>query len=143
MIRKIHNSPALIALLVCGLAISYASQEPSRYDPAWLGLCVFLFFGGCALSFDIIRARPQPRLKIAMSRAAWRRAKRGLMLGVACLVLALGWVLWGLGVFDAGAWPGIALVFAPALLFGFPGAMLVYYWLGLWAFGEIHDEPKE
>jgi hypothetical protein len=30
----------------------------------------------------------------------------------------------------------------PTLFFGLIGLILVYYWLGLWAFGEIQkDEP--
>jgi hypothetical protein len=142
MSRNIYPSPALIILVVCGIVISYASQQQASYDPLWLAACSLLFLAGCLLSFNIMRSLPEARVRIAMSRATWQHAKHGLGIGIACLAVAFGWLLWGLDAFRGGTWTNIAIVMVPTLALGIVGLALVYYWLGLWAFGEVQkDEP--
>ncbi|HEX4195018.1 MAG TPA: hypothetical protein VHY80_18050 [Stellaceae bacterium] len=141
---RIYPSPALIILVACGIAISYASQQQQNYDPQWLAVCSLLFVAGCLVSFNIMRKLPTQPVRISMTRAMWERAKIGLAVGIASVVAAFAWLLWGANALPDGDWKSVAVVMIPTLTLGLAGLMLVYYWLGLWAFGEIvKDEPKE
>ena len=142
MQKVIYPSPALIVLVACGIAISYASQQQAAYDPFWLAVCSFLFLAGCLVSFNIVRGLPRTPVRIIMSAEIWRRAKLGLGVGVASLVVSFAWLLSGLDSVRTGSWPSIAFVMVPTIFFALSGLVLVYYWLGLWAFGEVQkDEP--
>lgn len=144
MFRNIFPSPALMILVACGIAISYASQQPLNYDPNLLAICTLLFVAGCVLAFSIIQGLPSSmQVRIAMSRDTWHRAKLCLALGVLCIPLAFGWLLWGFQAFGDGSWTAIAVIMVPTAILGLLGLVLIYYWLGLWAFGEIevHQEP--
>lgn len=140
----VYPSPALIILVACGIAISYASQQQAAYDPFWLAVCSMLFLAGCLVAFNIMRSLPRTPVRIVMSPEIWRRAKLGLGVGVAALVVAFAWLLSGLGSIPTDSWANIAFVIVPTIFFGLTGLILVYYWLGLWAFGEIvKDEPPQ
>lgn len=144
MTRTQYPSPALIVLVGCGIVISCASQQQQQYDPMWLGICSALFVAGCLVSFNIIRSLPQPAsVRIAITRDAWQRAQYGLIIGVLCLPVALGWLLWGFDNIPSGTWASIAIIMGPTLALGTVGLMLIYYWLGLWAFGDIVKEEKQ
>ena len=54
---RIYPSPALIILVACGIAISYASQQQQNYDPQWLAICSLLFVAGCLVSFNIMQTQ--------------------------------------------------------------------------------------
>ena len=141
---RIYPSPALIILVACGIAISYASQQQQNYDPQWLAICSLLFIAGCLVSFNIMQKLPQQPVRITMTRATWERAKVGLAAGVFSVVAAFAWLLWGANALPSGDVKSIAIVMVPTLTLGLAGLVLVYYWLGLWAFGEIvKDEPKD
>ena len=141
---RIYPSPALIILVACGIAISYASQQQQNYDPQWLAICSLLFLAGCLVAFDITKRLPAQPVRISMTRATWERAKVGLGVGLASLAAAFGWLLWGASALPSGDWKSIAVVMVPTLMLGLAGLMLIYYWLGLWAFGEIvKDEPEK
>jgi hypothetical protein len=144
---RIYPSPALIILVACGIAISYASQQQQNYDPQWLGLSSLLFIAGCLVSFNIMKKMPMRRVHISMTQAMWERAKIGLVVGIVSVTASFLWLLWGAHAMPNGDWKSVALVMTPTLAFGIGGLFLVYYWLGLWAFGEIvkdkpADEPK-
>lgn len=142
MQKTFHPSPALIILVACGIAISYASQQQAAYDPFWLEACSLLFVAGCLVAFNIMRSLPQPRVRIAMTPAIWQRAKLGLGVGIAALLVAFAWLIEGLERLRTGSWGNIAFVMVPTIFFALTGLVLVYYWLGLWAFGEVvKDEP--
>ena len=139
---RIYPSPALIILVACGIAISYASQQQQNYDPQWLAICTVLFLAGCLVSFNIVQKLPAPPMRITMTRATWERAKIGLAVGIVSVIAAFAWLLWGVNALPAGDPKSIAIVMIPTLALGLVGLVLVYYWLGLWAFGEIaKDEP--
>ena len=139
---RIYPSPALIILVACGIAISYASQQQQNYDPQWLAICTLLFIAGCLVSFDIVKKMPAQPVRISMTRATWERAKIGLAVGISSVIAAFIWLLWGASALPSGDLKSIAIVMIPTLALGLAGLMLVYYWLGLWAFGEIvKDEP--
>jgi hypothetical protein len=139
-----YPSPALIILVACGIAISYASQQQTDYDPRWLAVCSLLFIAGCLVSYNIMRTLPHTPVRIVMSPAIWHRAKLGLGVGVASLIVAFAWLLAGLGSVRTGNWTNIAFVIVPTIFFALTGLILVYYWLGLWAFGEVvKDEPPQ
>jgi uncharacterized membrane protein SirB2 len=141
---RIYPSPALIILVVCGIAISYASQQQQNYDPQWLAVCSLLFIAGCLVSFNIMQKLPAQPVRISMTRVMWERAKIGLTAGVVALFAAFAWLLWGANALPSGDIASIAIVIVPTLLLGLAGLALIYYWLGLWAFGEIvNDEPKK
>lgn len=141
---RIYPAPAVIILVICGIVISYASQQQQNYDPHWLAISSLLFMAGCIVSFNIVRKMPAPRIRIAMTRAMWERAKIGFAAGAASLAGAFLWLIWGANAFPAGDWKSMAMVMIPTLALGFAGLFLVYYWLGLWAFGEIvKDQPTE
>ena len=141
---RIYPSPALIILVVCGIVISYASQQQQNYDPKWLAISTLLFIAGCLVSFNIMKKLPVRQVRIGMTLAMWERAKAGLVVGVAALAAAFLWLLWGANALPGGDWKSIAIVMVPTLAFGVTGLFLVYYWLGLWAFGEIvKDQPSE
>jgi hypothetical protein len=141
---RIYPSPALIILVACGIAISYASQQQQNYDPQWLAVCSLLFIAGCLVSFNIVQKLPMQPVRITMTRAMWERAKIGLAAGVAAVIGAFAWLLWGANALPSGDVGSIVIVMVPTLALGLAGLVLVYYWLGLWAFGEIvKDEPKE
>ena len=143
MFRNIFPSPALMILVACGIAISYASQQPMSYDPNWLAICTLLFIAGCVLSFSIIQGLPSSmRVRIAMSNTTWHRAKLLLAVGVLCIPLAFGWLLWGFEAFGDGSWTAIAVIMVPTAILGLIGLILIYYWLGLWAFGEITKDES-
>ncbi|HWE72453.1 MAG TPA: hypothetical protein VG328_04780 [Stellaceae bacterium] len=140
---RIYPSPALIVLVACGIAISYASQQQQNYDPQWLAVCSLLFIAGCLVSFKITHKLPAQPVRISMTRATWERAKIGLGAGVVSIVAAFVWLLWGANASPSGDAKSIAVVLIPSLVLGLAGLALVYYWLGLWAFGEIvKDEPS-
>jgi hypothetical protein len=142
MQRTVYPSPALIILVACGIAISYASQQQSAYDPFWLAVCSVLFIAGCLVSFNIIRGLPHAPVRIIMTAEIWKRAKLGLGVGVVALVVSFAWLLAGLDAVRTGGWSSIAFVMVPTIFFGLTGLILVYYWLGLWAFGEVQkDQP--
>ncbi|HLI21889.1 MAG TPA: hypothetical protein VKV32_12265 [Stellaceae bacterium] len=142
MQRTVYPSPALIVLVACGIAISYASQRQAYYDPFWLLVCTLLFGAGCLVAFNIMRGLPKTPVRILMTAAIWQRAKLGLGVGVAALIVSFAWLLSGLDSMRGGSWPDIAFVMVPTIFFALSGLVLVYYWLGLWAFGEvIKDEP--
>jgi len=138
---RIYPSPALIILVACGIAISYASQQQQNYDPQWLAISSLLFIAGCIVSFNIMQKMPRRAVRITMTRAMWERAKIGLAVGAASLVAAFAWLLWCANALPPGDWTSIAIVTIPTLAFGLAGLFLVYYWLGLWAFGEIVKDP--
>jgi uncharacterized membrane protein YfcA len=141
---RIYPSPALVVLVACGIAISYASQRQQNYDPQWLAICTLLFIAGCVVSFNIVQKMPRPTLRIAMTRTMWERAKIGFAVGTAALIAAFAWLLWGANALPTGDWKSVAIVMIPSLALGLAGIFLVYYWLGLWAFGEIvKDEPAK
>ena len=141
---RIYPSPALIILVACGIAISYASQQQQNYDPQWLEICTALFLAGSAVSFTIVQKMPRRQIRISMTRARWERAKLGLAVGAAAIVAAFAWLLWGAKTLPSGSVVSIAIVMIPTLALGLAGLALVYYWLGLWAFGEIvKDQPPE
>lgn len=141
MFRNAFPSPALMILVACGIAISYASQQPMNYDPNWLAICTLLFVAGCVLSFSIIQGLPSSmQVRIAMSNSTWHRAKLLLAVGVLCIPLAFGWLLWGFEAFGDGSWTAIAVIMVPTAILGLIGLILIYYWLGLWAFGEIESQ---
>lgn len=143
MQKTIYPSPALIILVACGIAISYASQQQAYYDPFWLAVCSLLFIAGCLVSFNILRGLPKTPVRILMTAVIWQRAKFGLGVGVAALIVAFAWLLAGLDSVRAGSWADIAFVMVPAIFFALTGLVLVYYWLGLWAFGEVvKNEPR-
>ena len=140
---RIYPSPALIVLVACGIAISYASQQQQNYNPQWLAVCSLLFLAGCLVSFNISQKLPKQPVRISMTRATWERAKIGLCAGVVSVAGAFVWLLWGANALPSGDTKSIAVVMIPTLIFGLAGLALVYYWLGLWAFGEIvKDEPS-
>lgn len=147
MQKTLYPSPALIILVACGIAISYASQRQASYDPFWLEACSLLFVAGCLVAFNIMRSLPEPRVRIVMTAAVWQRAKLGLSVGIAALLIAFAWLFMGLDALRTGSWANIAFVMVPTIFFALIGLVLVYYWLGLWAFGEIvkdesaPDEP--
>jgi hypothetical protein len=63
---------------------------------------------------------------------------------VVSVIGAFAWLLWGANALPSGDLKSIAVVMVPTLALGLAGLVLVYYWLGLWAFGEIvKDEPAE
>jgi len=141
---RIYPSPALIILVVCGIAISYASQQQQNYDPQWLAISSLLFIAGCLVSFNIMKKMPVPPVRISMTRAMWERAKIGLAVGSVSVVAAFLWLIWGANALPTGDWKSVAIVMVPTLALGLVGLFLVYYWLGLWAFGEIvKDQPTE
>jgi hypothetical protein len=141
---RIYPSPALIILVACGIAISYASQQQQNYDPQWLAICTLLFVAGCLVSFNIMQKLPAQPVRITMTRTTWERAKIGLAVGVASVIGAFAWLLWSANALPAGDMKSIAMVMIPTVALGVAGLVLVYYWLGLWAFGEIvKDEPPE
>jgi hypothetical protein len=141
---RIYPSPALIILVISGIAISFASQQQQNYDPQWLAICSLLFIAGCLVAFNIMQKLPTQPVRITMTRVMWEHAKIGLAAGVVSVVAAFAWLLWGANSLPAGDWASIAIVMIPTLTLGLAGLVLVYYWLGLWAFGEIvKDEPKE
>lgn len=141
---RIYPTPALIILVICGIAISYASQQQQNYDPQWLAISTVLFIAGCLVAHNIVAKMPKPAMRIAMTRTMWERAKIGLAAGVIALGAAFAWLLWGASAMPTGDLESVALVMIPTLVLGLTGLFLVYYWLGLWAFGEIvKDEPKE
>ena len=141
---RIYPSPALIILVACGIAISYASQQQQNYDPQWLAVCSLLFVAGCLVSFNIVQKVPAQPVRITMTRATWERAKAGLAIGVVSVFAAFAWLLWGANALPSGDVASIAVVMLPTLALGLAGLVLVYYWLGLWAFGEIvKDEPRD
>jgi hypothetical protein len=141
---RIYPLPALIILVACGIAISYASQQQQYYDPQWLAICSLLFIAGCLVSFNIMQKLPTQPVRITMTRAMWERAKIGLAAGIVSVVAAFAWLLWGANALPSGDVKSIAIVMIPTLALGLAGLVLVYYWLGLWAFGEIvKDEPAE
>jgi hypothetical protein len=103
-----------------------------------------LFIAGCLVSLNIVQNMPKPAMRITMTRTMWERAKIGLPIGVVSVIAAFAWLLRGTNTLLAGDVASIAIVMIPTLMLGFVGLALVYYWLGLWAFGEIvKDEPKE
>ena len=134
---RIYPSPALMILVACGIAISYASQQQQYYDPQWLAVCSLLFLAGCLVSFNIMQQLPAQPVRITITRAAWERAKIGLAVGLVSMSVAFTWLLWGANALPAGDLRSIAIVMIPTLVLGLAGILLVYYWLGLWAFGEI------
>jgi len=139
---RIYPSPALIVLVACGIAISYASQQQQNYDPQWLAICSLLFIAGCLVSFNIVQRVPAQPMRITMTRATWERAKVGLAIGIVSIIAAFTWLLWGANALPAGDLKSVAIVMIPTIALGVAGLVLVYYWLGLWAFGEIvKDEP--
>jgi hypothetical protein len=141
---RIYPSPALIILVACGIAISYASQQQQNYDPQWLAICSLLFIAGCFVSFNIMQKLPAQPIRITMTRATWERAKVGLAVGAVSIVAAFSWLVWGANALPTGDLKSIAIVMIPTLALGLAGLVLVYYWLGLWAFGEIiKDEPPQ
>ena len=141
---RIYPSPALIILVACGIAISYASQQQQNFDPQWLAVCSLLFVAGCFVSFNIMQGMPKQPVRITMTRATWERAKIGFAAGLVALAVAFTWLLWSASALPAGDAKSIALVMIPTLVLGLAGLVLIYYWLGLWAFGEIvKDETKE
>jgi hypothetical protein len=147
---RLYPTPPLIVLAVCGVAIAYASQQPASYDPAWFAVCTVLFVAGCFLAFNIMKSMPVPRMRISVSRVTWHRAKFGLAIGIVALAASLGWLLWGKSALPGGNWMSITFVMLPTLGLGGIGLALIYYWLGLWAFGEMQkdepppaDEPRE
>ena len=141
---RTYPAPAVIILVVCGIVISYASQQQQNFDPRWLAISSLLFMAGCVVSFDIVRKMPAPRIRIAMTQAMWERAKTGFVVGIVAVTAAFFWLLWGANTLSNGDWASIAIVMIPALAFGLAGLFLVYYWLGLWAFGVIvRDQPTE
>jgi len=141
---RIYPSPALIILVVCGIVISYASQQQQNYDPQWLAISSLLFIAGCLVSFNIMKSMPVRQVRIGMTRTMWERAKLGLVVGIFAVTASFLWLLWGANALPSGDWTSIALVMVPTLAFGLIGLFLVYYWLGLWAFGEIvKDEPPQ
>jgi uncharacterized membrane protein SirB2 len=138
---RIYPAPALIILVASGIAISYASQQQQNYDPQWLGISILLFIAGCLVSFNIMQKLPMRAVRITMTRAMWERAKIGLGAGIVCLAAACLWLHWGANAFPSGNWTSVAIVMIPTIAFGLAGLFLVYYWLGLWAFGEIVKDP--
>ena len=139
---RIYPAPALIILVACGIAISYASQQQQNYDPRWLAISILLFVAGCLVSFNIMKKMPVRPVRIAMTHLMWERAKVGLGIGIVCLTAACLWLLWSAKALPEGDWQSVAIVMVPTLAFGLAGLFLVYYWLGLWAFGEIvKDAP--
>jgi hypothetical protein len=79
-----------------------------------------------------------------MTRAMWERAKIGLAIGVVSVIGAFAWLLWSASALPTGGLKNVAIVMIPTLALGLAGLVLVYYWLGLWAFGEIvKDEPTQ
>jgi hypothetical protein len=139
---RVYPSPALIILVACGILISYASQQQQNFDPRWLAICSVLFIAGCIVSFNLMQKLPARPMRIAMTRAMWERAKIALVAGGLSLAAAFAWLLWGANAMSGGDWKSVAIVMIPTLGLGLTGLMLVYYWLGLWAFGEIvRDEP--
>ncbi len=143
MFKNIYPARALIILVACGIAISYASQNQADYDPLWLGVCTLLFVAGCALAFNIMRGLPAPAIRIAMSRATWLRAKYRLGIGIACLLAAFGWLVWSPQAFGDGSWTQVVVILGPTLALGALGMLLIYHWLGLWAFGKVRDNAEE
>jgi hypothetical protein len=139
---RIYPSPALIILVACGIAISYASQQQQNYDPQWLAVCSLLFLAGCLVSFNIMQKLPTQPVRISMTRAMWERAKIGLAAGVVAVFAAFAWLLWGANALPSGDVESIAIVMIPTLVFGLAGLALIYYWLGLWAFGEIVKDER-
>ncbi|HEY1503509.1 MAG TPA: hypothetical protein VGF92_04365 [Stellaceae bacterium] len=141
---RIYPSPALIILIACGIAISYASQQQQNFDQQWLAICSLLFLAGCIVSLSVTQKTPARALRITMTRAMWERAKIGLAAGLASIVAATAWLIWGANAFPTGDWTSVAIVILPTLALGLAGLALVYYWLGLWAFGEmVKDRPGE
>ena len=141
---RIYPAPAVIILVVCGIVISYASQQQQNYDPRWLAISSLLFMAGCLVSYNIVRQMPAPRIRIATTLAMWERATTGFVVGIVAVTAAFFWLLWGANTLSNGDWASIAIVMIPALAFGLAGLFLVYYWLGLWAFGVIvRDQPTE
>ena len=138
---RIYPAPALIILVASGIAISYASQQQQNYDPQWLAISILLFIAGCLVSFNIMQKLPMRAVRITMTRAMWERAKIGLGAGILCLAAACLWLHWGANAFPSGNWTSVAIVMIPTIAFGLAGLFLVYYWLGLWAFGEIVKDP--
>lgn len=139
---RLYPSPALIILVACGIAISFASQQQQYYDPRWLGICSLLFIAGCLVSFNLMHKLPTRPIRINMTRAVWERAKVALVAGALSLAAAFAWLLWGANAMPTGDWKSVAIVMIPTLALGLTGLLLVYYWLGLWAFGQIvSDEP--
>jgi hypothetical protein len=139
---RIYPSPALIILVACGIVISYASQQQQNYDPQWLAVCSLLFIAGCLVAFNIMQKMPTQPVRITMTRAMWERAKFGLAAGVVSVAAAFAWLLCGASALPTGDATSIAIVMVPTLALGLAGLILVYYWLGLWAFGEIvKDDP--
>src|SRR5580692_7614990 len=115
MQRTVYPSPALIILVACGIAISYASQQQSAYDPLWLAVCSLLFLAGCLVSFNIMRSLPRTPVRIVMTQEMWKRAKLGLGVGVAALVVSFAWLLAGLDAVRTGSWSSIAFVMVPTI----------------------------
>lgn len=140
---RTYPAPALIILVICGIAISYASQQQQNYDPHWLAISSVLFIAGCIVAHNIVAKMPKPAMRIAMTRTMWQRAKIGLAVGSVALAAAFAWLLWSANAMPTGDIKSMAIVMIPTLALGLVGLFLVYYWLGLWAFGEIvKDEPK-
>lgn len=143
MFGSIYPSPALIVLVICGIAISYASQQQAAYDPGWLAACTVLFLAGALLCFNITRSLPATPVRIVMDRATWQRAKLGLAIGLVSLGLSFTWLIWSLHAFAAGSWADVAIIMGPSIVLGLIGLLLVYYWLGLWAFGHVLNDKVE
>lgn len=141
MTKSIFPSPALIILVVCGIAISYASQRQEQFDPNWIAVCALLFAAGCVVSFDITRKQPVAPVRIAMTRLTWQRAKMGLVAGALCLPCAFAWMVWALKAFPGRDIASMTAIVGPALVLGGIGVFLIYYWLGLWAFGVMQEPP--
>ena len=141
MQKVIYPSPALIVLVACGIAISYASQQQAAYTiPFRLAVCSFLFLAGCLVSFNIVRGLPRTPVRIIMTAEIWRRAKLGLGVGAASLVVSFAWLLSGLDSVRTGSWSSIAFVMVPTIFFALSGLVLVYYWL--WPLGASARSPK-
>jgi hypothetical protein len=139
MTRTNYPAPALIVLVACGIVMSCASQQGADYDVMWFGICTALFVAGCLVAFNIVRSLPATPVKITMTHEMWRRSQYGMIIGVLCLPVALGWLLWAFQAIPGGTWTSIAIVMGPTLALGVAGLMLIYYWLGLWAFGHIEE----
>jgi hypothetical protein len=94
------------------------------------------------VSFNITRGLPTPQVHIVMDRATWQRAKLGLLIGLVSLALSFGWLLWTLHALAGNGWTDVAVILGPTIILGLLGLILIYYWLGLWAFGHVRkDEP--
>src|SRR5215469_6505280 len=101
---RIYPAPALIILVVCGIAISYASQQQQNYDPHWLAISSLLFMAGCIVAHSIIKKMPVRLVRISMTQAMWERAKAGFVVGIVSVSGAFFWLLWGANALPNGDW---------------------------------------